>query len=668
MSSTPRIDLAGRVCCLYPDATLKQQVQNQKAIKKDAAGVLNLSSITDENSSLQRLDGWLTTQTWNHPASPNARSPGSSKGHLSLGVETGGTTPLPAESPDHSPAHGAPHSGPLVPALALDGNAAPHRTDVSPKPDAQDSSISFSLPTSSPSSDTKKTTKIKSTPTQMSASRSLQSLSIYVQESARKSARVDRMGSIRSLWSFFQALCRTRGSLIPRTLPVSILSMGLAVMLMVLERLKVVPPEMMPILWHPIAVQMVAMILGWLAVLRCKMSVARYFEGLTEVQFFGSKWRDAYTQVSCFIRSSARNHRETKGAGADNIIDELRRSQKQLLHWFSLLHALAVNALQTEHAELDENTILSRIRCIAIPDPRQLGDSLASQTPASYVENPDSARKQIADEAYPSQGSSGSFDGEGGGGASSRRILKRRLLGSRTSVKALGTTFGEGALYNQKAPSIGSPTDHSHGLSELTVMGELTEEERIALEMAPSKVDLVHGWIIELISYSSLNSGILTEPPVLSRVYQELSNGMLGFGQAHKIERVQFPFPFAQLLTWLLTLWLFVCPMVIWVYTGGEVLTPWLALVIVLGYWVIQEIAIELENPFGKDSNHLPLASLHESWTGNLTEITTGKQPTVTSIIRQQRDDDLITPADDIPLHPSQVPIAQDADSETGSI
>ena len=36
-------------------------------------------------------------------------------------------------------------------------------------------------------------------------------------------------------------------------------------------------------------------------------------------------------------------------------------------------------------------------------------------------------------------------------------------------------------------------------------------------------------------------------PPILSRVYQELSNAMLGFNSAMKVATTPFPFPYAQL-------------------------------------------------------------------------------------------------------------------------
>merc|ERR1719261_1251427 len=151
------------------------------------------------------------------------------------------------------------------------------------------------------------------------------------------------------------------------------------------------------------------------------------------------------------------------------------------------------------------------------------------------------------------------------------------------------------------------------GLPMLTVIGEPSPEERFSLLKADNKVDLVHSWIIEAVSCASLEGRILTQPPILSRVYQELSNGMLGFNQAYKIALVQFPFAFAQMLTLFLVAFLFCCPVAVFVFTGGEFLTPLFTFFTVLGFWGIHEIAVEVENPFGIDANQLPLPPLHDS-------------------------------------------------------
>merc|ERR1719313_2499411 len=130
-------------------------------------------------------------------------------------------------------------------------------------------------------------------------------------------------------------------------------------------------------------------------------------------------------------------------------------------------------------------------------------------------------------------------------------------------------------------------------------------------------------------STATLNRTILTAAPIVSRVYQELSNGMLGYNQAYKIALVQFPFAFAQMLTIFLLAFVLACPIAIFVFTGGEFLTPALTLFTVLGFWGIHEIAVEVENPFGTDPNHLPLKPLHDSVCEALFEASGATVPVV---------------------------------------
>merc|ERR1719159_202689 len=139
-------------------------------------------------------------------------------------------------------------------------------------------------------------------------------------------------------------------------MPVALFSSTIAIFLMLAEKLQFVPQQMMPILQHPIAVQMLAIVLGYVTVLRTNIAVGRYFEGMTNVQFFGSKWNDAYTQLCSFIRSSAKVH-VMKGAG-DQVIEELGELQVRLLHWFSLLHCLAINELQVTQLDVQEDMLM----------------------------------------------------------------------------------------------------------------------------------------------------------------------------------------------------------------------------------------------------------------------------------------------------------------------
>merc|ERR1719389_963682 len=87
---------------------------------------------------------------------------------------------------------------------------------------------------------------------------------------------------------------------------------------------------------------------------------------------------------------------------------------------------------------------------------------------------------------------------------------------------------------------------------ELWVLASPSPEEIRRLELASDKVNCVCLWIVQGI-ICEIRAGRLDAPaPIVTRVFQELSTGMLGFNQAHKVAMVPFPFPFAQMVSLLL--------------------------------------------------------------------------------------------------------------------
>lgn len=377
----------------------------------------------------------------------------------------------------------------------------------------------------------------------------------------------------------FALLFRMYGSVVPRCLPVALFSSCLASLMMIFDRFELVDKAMLPIMRHPISVQMFATVLGYVIVLRSNLAVLRYFEGMSHVQLFGSKWVDALSQLCAFIRTSAKQHSK---AGRTAEIDELKRLQFDLLHFFSLLHALAVNSLQVTQLDMDEDEFFSRMQVAELPMTGVL------------VEDED-----VGQEAA----------------LASMQNSPLKLAGKQSAKRSSVGNIG------------GVNQAQSGTLPNLTILGKMEEDELKMLEGAEDKVDLVHAWILESVSEATLNQIIVTQSPLVSRVYQELSNGMLGYNQAYKIALVQFPFAFAQLLTMFLVAFIFACPTVTYIFTGGEFLTPALCGFCVLGFWGIHEIAVEVENPFGIDPNQLPLVPIHESILEGLYEATRASSP-----------------------------------------
>lgn len=132
------------------------------------------------------------------------------------------------------------------------------------------------------------------------------------------------------------------------------------------------------------------------------------------------------------------------------------------------------------------------------------------------------------------------------------------------------------------------------------------------------KVDLVFHWIQQLVVENMQNpatgeSGALrVPPPILSRAFQELSNGMLCFQEAIKVSSVPFPFPYAQTCDCLLVIHWLITPVV----TCQWFSSPWYAgafsFIIVFIFWVLNSISVEIENPFGADPNDIDCEAFHK--------------------------------------------------------
>lgn len=278
-----------------------------------------------------------------------------------------------------------------------------------------------------------------------------------------------------------------------------------------------------------------ATILGFVIVFRTNMAFGRFFEGVTHVQAMFSKWRDAFASLIVFIEASIAEYEKI---GDAKSAQELLCSKARLLHWFSLMSALAVQRLK--HADAEEDC----------------SKYLKMREPINRILNPGDM-KDCTDS----------------------------LMNDATAA-------------------------YDHGVQ---VIGRISELEGEQIGKAHDVVLVVIKWILLEISGHSISGRLLIAPPILSRVYQELSMGMLAFFMAMKISMVPFPFPFAQFLQYALCAFLLFCPLAILVsiqnVTGFDstlLLIP-MNFLACAGFVALNEIAVELEDPFGEDDNDYPV-------------------------------------------------------------
>merc|ERR550532_1098574 len=94
-------------------------------------------------------------------------------------------------------------------------------------------------------------------------------------------------------------------------------------------------------------------------------------------------------------------------------------------------------------------------------------------------------------------------------------------------------------------------------------------------------------------------------PPILSRCFQEIANGMVAFHTSLKISFVPFPFPYAQTCDLLLMVHWICAPFVFNQWTKTPFWSFVFVFIQVFVLWTLNFIAVEIENPFGEDANDL---------------------------------------------------------------
>ncbi|GBG63956.1 hypothetical protein CBR_g39960 [Chara braunii] len=116
-----------------------------------------------------------------------------------------------------------------------------------------------------------------------------------------------------------------------------------------------------------------------------------------------------------------------------------------------------------------------------------------------------------------------------------------------------------------------------------------------------------------------MEGGIREDAPIVSRIYQVISDGMLGFENAYKLANTPFPFPYAQCVIILIYFHaIIVTPLVMVAWLQTPCLVGVMSLLSVLAYYMLNEVAREIEEPYRYDPNNLPLSLFHHRFNARL--------------------------------------------------
>ena len=137
-------------------------------------------------------------------------------------------------------------------------------------------------------------------------------------------------------------------------------------------------------------------------------------------------------------------------------------------------------------------------------------------------------------------------------------------------------------------------------------------------------------WIYQLVYERIRAGGLAVPPPVLTRVFAILSDGMLGYEQCRKIMDTPFPFPWAQLIVVLLASFTVWVPLVVVRFVNSTPFAALLSFFAVMAYWALHEVARDLEDPFVYDPNDLPLARIQYAFNERVIALSHNLRPAST--------------------------------------
>jgi hypothetical protein len=115
-------------------------------------------------------------------------------------------------------------------------------------------------------------------------------------------------------------------------------------------------------------------------------------------------------------------------------------------------------------------------------------------------------------------------------------------------------------------------------------------------------------WLREFITREHLHGSTgSVAPAIVARVYQHISDGTQQYNNCRKTAFTAFPFPHAQMTSFFAFVSIFIFPLLYYTYVNNTYIAVILNFFTLSCFFGIQEVALELEEPFIRYPNDLPL-------------------------------------------------------------
>ncbi|CAJ1404270.1 unnamed protein product [Effrenium voratum] len=156
---------------------------------------------------------------------------------------------------------------------------------------------------------------------------------------------------------------------------------------------------------------------------------------------------------------------------------------------------------------------------------------------------------------------------------------------------------------------------------ELFILEGFEEGSLAFLQGSHDRCEITLQWIQRLIVESDSKQILKIAPPILSRVFNELGNGIVNLNNARKITDFPIPFHLAQMITVMLIVHSVMTPVICAATVEHLSWAAIISFVVSFCYWAVHFITIELEMPFGDDWNDLPLQDMATDFNMSLANL-----------------------------------------------
>jgi predicted membrane chloride channel (bestrophin family) len=208
--------------------------------------------------------------------------------------------------------------------------------------------------------------------------------------------------------------------------------------------------------------------------------------------------------------------------------------------------------------------------------------------------------------------------------------------------------MGPGAFGGMNQPS--SRADPKW--QQLEVLGGLTESEIQTLENSADRVGFIFAQIMHISAQRRCDGGLGSDPPVLSRYWQVLSDGSIGMRQARKIEDIPFPWPYTQAVTAMTYMFIVVFPLVLAHFANcGSDKTctapnywvgPFLGFITSTSYVTLDIVSRALEDPCVHPPNDLPGNAMQCAFNNRLlTTLDAVRRPADAVVNKSDEEEDV---------------------------